>query len=71
MRCSFCRLDAFYLVQAAQAPAASKSALSDLSWFADLADIYEGQQRMAELDVAAKAVPVKFSYPVQGKSVKQ
>ncbi|PHJ15161.1 hypothetical protein CSUI_011030 [Cystoisospora suis] len=64
------KLDAFYLLEAAQAETASKSALSDLNWFSDLADIYAGQQRMAELDVAGKAGPVKFAYPIQGKSGK-
>ncbi|PFH38361.1 hypothetical protein BESB_007020 [Besnoitia besnoiti] len=64
------KLDAFYLVEASQSESAAKSALPDLNWFSDLADIYSGQQAMAQMDVALKAAEQpKFAYPIQGKSV--
>lgn len=65
------KLDAFYLLEASQSEAAAKSALSDLNWFPDLADIYSGQQTMAAMDVALKAQgQQKLSYPIQGKNIK-
>ncbi|KFH12585.1 hypothetical protein TGVAND_435490, partial [Toxoplasma gondii VAND] len=67
----FFRLDAYHLLEASQSETAAKSALSDLNWFSDLADIYSGQQTMAEMDVALKAQgEQKLSYPIQGKNIK-
>lgn len=49
------RLNSFYLLEAAQSPTETKSALTDLNWYGDLADVYRANTALAAADATAAA----------------
>ncbi|XP_026191284.1 uncharacterized protein LOC34623302 [Cyclospora cayetanensis] len=57
------KLSSFYLLEAAQSPDETKSALRDLHWFGDLANIYQTNAALTAADATATAAAAVAATP--------
>lgn len=70
----FCRLNAYYLYEAAQSGKETKSALTGLNWFGDLADVYQANAALTQADAlltaaSSAAAGPTAPFPIKGENV--